>query len=421
MKTLPKKLSTAGLTAATLTLATLALAACGSADEAGPGPGSAAPGPGAAPTAEPGPATPPPACPAGEPFRLVANKIVLDVSIDGGPRQKWFLDTGAPETVADKSIADQVMGKGSVKLTAGGVTKELAPGVMDVRTASRMDVVGVLGQDFFGEVLTLDYPRSRLWIEPELNEPALAACDHVAGKASTVDATYEDFLYVRGTAEGRPGWFLVDTGASMGALTKGVFAELDAKHPRPSLTGYYTPAAIGKFWARLTTVGYLEVGTHKVEHVLTRTTDDKLLPSPKVATAGEPLLGVLPSGFMRHFMVTTDFKKHKLRIDPKKGDSLREPTSVYPLGIGLAENLSGPAIVSAVLPGSAAAAAGIVPGDEIVSADGAALAPMDPFERPFRLVGDKAGQTVDVEVKHEGAVTSHELVAKVLLTPPALP
>lgn len=413
MKTTSTPLSVGAL------LCAAALAACGSSDDAVNARAKPeAPGP--APGVDAGAAAPLAVCPEGEPFRLVTNKIVVDVSIDGGPKQKWFLDTGNPETVADSTIASKVEGK-KVKLTAGGLTKELAPSVMDVRSASRMDVVGVLGQDFFGEVMTVDYPRSRLWIETELDEAALAACDHVAGKPSTVDAKYEDFLFVRGTAEGKPGWFMVDTGASMGVMPKSVFAALDAAHPRPSLGGYYTPAVAGKFWARLTNIGYLEVGAHRVERILTRTTNDKMLPQPAGLTAEEPLLGVLPSGFMRHFMVTTDFKKHKLRLAPGKDDTLREPTSQYPVGLSIAENLSGPVIVSGVLPGSSAAAAGIVEGDTLVSVGGTKMESMDPYERPFRLAAANDGAHVLVEVDHEGTVTTHDLVAHDLLTPPALP
>ncbi len=398
-------------------LSLLLLAGCSSSAEPSPN----APPPGTQPGTEDAPApSAPAACPEGEAFRLVSAKVVVQVSINGGAPKPWVLDTGAPTSVADASIADDVKGK-DVTLSVGGVTRHIGRiAVMDMSEALRMDVAGIIGHDVFGEVLTLDYPRKRFWIAEGLDDAGMRACTHVRGEPTTVDAVYEDYVYVRGSAEGKPGWFLVDSGASFGAMPNGVFAELQAAHPRAAVEGFYTPAAIGTFWAKLTTIARLEVGGARVEDITTRTLDDGMLPAPKALGDG-PLLGVLPSGFLRHFMVTVDFTKQKVRLDAERDAELREPHAAFPVGIGLETKTDAPVHVAQVLAGSAAEEAGIVVGDEVVAIDGKPLASMDPYERPWRLVGPEAGTTVKVTIAHDGAQTTHSLVTRDLLMPPKLP
>lgn len=402
-----------------LVLAPGALAGCSS--SSAPGGGTTAPGP--TPPTEPPAPEPPPAqatCPEGEEIRDFAGKIVVQVSIDGGAPAPWILDTGAPESGMDLAYAKDFRGK-TITLKVGGIEKSLQVKYFDDLKADLGggSFVGIIGQDVFGQVLTVDYPRKRFWIESQMNDAALRACAHVRGTPSTVDLLHEDYIYARGSAEGMPGWFLVDTGASYGATRASVFDALSAAHPRPTLKGFYTPAALGTFWAKVATLGYLETGGFRVEHVFTRTIDDDLLLPPSGA-GGEAYLGVLPSGFLHHFMMTVDFPAKKMRLDPARDGELREPTMLYTVGIGLEENLSGPVLVANVLPGSSAAEAGIAPGDEIVSIDGADAQSLKPYSRPFRLCAGQDGAKVTVVVKHAGAEARHELVARDLLTSPAL-
>ena len=346
---------------------------------------------------------------------------MVDVTLDDdGETQPWVLDTGAFSSFADTSLAARVKDR-EVNVSVGGTEKKIRFDTMDVRAAMRMDVAGVLGQDVFGEVLTIDYPRKRFLIDAKLDadrDADLRACDHVKGAPATVDAIHEYFLHVRGSVEGKQGWFLVDTGASLGATRKSVFAAIDQANPRPSLGGFYTPAAVGKFWARMATVGSMEVGGHEVEHVLTRTIDDKLMTPPK-GIAPEDFLGVLPSLYLQHFMVTADFVAKKLRLDPAKDDSLREPTILYAVGIGLEERLEPPVIVADVLPGSAAAEAGIERGDELLAIDGKSVASLDAYTRAFRLVTPHRNADIEVTVKHAGVESTKVLLARDLLTSPA--
>jgi hypothetical protein len=222
---------------------------------------------------------------------------------------------------------------------------------------------------------------------------------------------------VRGDAEGTPGWFLVDSGASYGATRKGPFAALNAAHPRPVMSGFYTPALVGTFWAEAATIGWLEVSGLRVDHVFTRTIDDDVL-APPTPIGSDTFLGVLPSGYLHHFMVTVDFEKKKLRLDATKDDMLREPTQLYVLGISLEQTPTTPVHVASVLPGSPAAADGIVVGDEIVGVEGMSFASIQPFLWPFKLASATEGAMIHVDVKHGDTTTTHTIVTRDLLTSP---
>ncbi len=388
------------------------LSACSSASS-DPAPGPAAPVEPETPAAE----EPPAACPEGEGFTTQSGKVIVRTEVNGTKRN-WLLDTGAPTTVMDTSLANEIGAK-DLTFTVAGVTKTLKSlYVADLQEAVRIGVAGILGQDVFGDVLTIDYPRRRLWITSEMADRDLRECKHVRGTPVVVDAKNESYVYVRGTAEGLPGWFLVDSGASLNAMPNGVFDALEAAHPRPALEGFYTPAGIGTFWARLTTVAWLEVGGLKVENIVTRTMDDELVPPPK-AIGGERFLGVLPSGWLMHFMMTIDFENEKVRFDAKKEGELRDPNKMYSVGIGLEPKLES-VRVAHVLPKSSAEEAGVKAGDEIVKIGGSATATMDPYARAFRLVSPNDGTKVSITVKREDAEQDFDLVMRDILTPPKL-
>lgn len=195
------------------------------------------------------------------------------------------------------------------------------------------DAVGIIGRDVIGNgVLTVDYPRNRIWLDIPRDEAALVACEHVAPGTAEVDVVDDGFLYVRGKAETTDGYFLVDTGASLGAMPESVFDTLDASVPRPWLGGFYTPAMLGKFWAKLTIVRSLEVGGARVEEIATRTTPDDKPPGTNAIAQKERFLGVLPSGYLSHFMVTFDYPAKRLRLAAKKDDSLSEPRAFFTRG-----------------------------------------------------------------------------------------
>ena len=135
-------------------------------------------------------------------------------------------------------------------------------------------------------VVTIDPMRGRYWLDSARDEAALLACEHVAGDPATVPYLEQDYLFVPGSVETLDGWLLVDSGASLGATPDVHFDALQATAPRPALTGFYTPAAIGTFWARLSTLSSMEVAGRRVDRITTRTLPANLLPAPVTPDGG---------------------------------------------------------------------------------------------------------------------------------------
>ena len=361
----------------------------------------------------------PAVCPDGHPMKRLAGKPVVDVMIgDQGPFA-FVYDTGAPDTGIDPALADKV-GGGPYTVKLGGKQVELDSLITFPvqQYLNSKSVWGVIGANVMRNfAVTLDDARSRFWLDDQRDESALLACTHAKAAPAEVPYVEADYLFVPGKAEHKPGWFLVDTGASLGAMPKSVFAELQAAHPRPALDGFYTPAAVGTFWAQLTAVGALEVAGQKVEHIVTRTIDDAMIPTPKLDA---PFLGVLPTGYLRHFLMTVDYPAGKLRLDGYADLPPREPDSFFALGIGFEQVTSPPIHVTQVLPGSSAADEGIAIGDELVKVGGTDFASLTPYQRPWAMIDQSEHTAVPVTVLRAGKTISVTLETRKLLTDPKL-
>ncbi len=166
------------------------------------------------------------------------------------------------------------------------------------------------------------------------------------------------------------------------------------------------------------TVGDRElVAGHKVEHIVTRTIDDAMIPTPQLDA---PFLGVLPTGYLRHFLMTVDYPAGKLRLDGYADLPPREPDSFFALGIGFEQVTSPPIHVTQVLPGSSAADEGIAVGDELVKVGGADFASLTPYQRPWAMIDQSEHTAVPVTVLRAGKTISVTLETRKLLTDPKL-
>ncbi|MCC6899704.1 MAG: PDZ domain-containing protein [Polyangiaceae bacterium] len=361
----------------------------------------------------------PATCPEGFPMKRLSGKPVIDVMIgDQGPFA-FVYDTGAPDSGIDPALTQKV-GGGPYTLKLGGkqVDVDSLVSFPVQQYLNSKSVWGVIGANVMRNfAVTLDDQRSRFWLDDQRDEDALLACAHAQGKPVAVSYVEADYLFVPGKAENKPGWFLVDTGASLGAMPKGVFSELQAAHPRPALDGFYTPAAVGTFWAQLTAIGALEVAGQKVEHIVTRTIDDAMIPTPKLDA---PFLGVLPTGYLRHFLMTVDYPAGELRLDGYADLPPREPDSFFAVGIGFEQVTSPPIHVTQVLAGSSAADEGIAVGDELVKVSGQSFADLTPYQRPWSLLDQSEHAPIPVTVLRGGKEISVTLETRKTLTDPKL-
>lgn len=348
----------------------------------------------------------------------VSGKPLIDVMFgDKGP-YKFVYDTGAPSSGMDTKLYDEV-GAGPYALEIAGQHIEI-PLIQTVPSAALgiPGVSGIIGGDVMkGFAVSLDFSRKRFWLEPTRDEDALLGCTHVSGEPVEVEWIQASYLFVPGKMDSADGWLLVDSGASLGAVPESVFTQIDTAAPRPALEGFYTPAAIGTFWSKLSTVGKIEVGGLAVEHLSIRTIGDGAIPVS--SSVPGPLLGVLPTDYLKHFLVTVDYPGKILRLDPVTGLDSEEPTRFFTVGIGLESKTELPQHVAQVLAGSAAEEAGILIGDEVTAIQGQSIESISPYQRPFGLVSPQAGATIGVTVLRNGVEESFELEARDLLVSPA--
>ena len=367
--------------------------------------------------AEPGPdAAAAASCPAGTPLGELAAKPLVPVTI-GATTYNFIYDTGAPATYIDDAVKAQI-GAGPYTLTIAGrtLTASTLPSMDIARSIGVTGASGIIGTDLLGtSVVTIDRQRMRFWIDATLDEASLLACAH-AGSPVVAEASVRDYLYMRGQLEDLAGWFLVDTGATLGGVPAATFDMLQQHRARPAIGGFYTPAAIGTFWGKLATVGTMQVGALAVAHLAVRTIPDGVLPLPP-ANDGAPFLGLLPNGFLRHALVTVDYPGHRIRFAPYTSDPLREPTFAYAVGISLAEQTTTPTPIAAVLPGSAAASRGVTTGDRVVAVGNTDLGSIPLAQREWALLAP-APTTIDVVVSGTAGTRTVSLPATDLLAAP---
>src|SRR5262249_9280923 len=135
-------------------------------------------------------------------------------------------DTGAPSSVFATSVQAS-LGPPPYTVTMAGKSLKVVLSFDPNLALNIPGVVGIVGSNFaYKFAVSVDYPRSRLWLDDVRDEAALLACPHVEGSPAFVDFTVSSYLYVQGHLEGTAGWFLVDTGATFGAVPNTMFDQL---------------------------------------------------------------------------------------------------------------------------------------------------------------------------------------------------
>ncbi len=368
------------------------------------------------------PVTPTGVCPEGVAFQELSGKAALQVTINGKGPYTFILDTGAPTSGIDDTIASEVgaapfeMNFAESKVTLSKLAAS------DIKAALRLDkVVGILGRDTWGQyALTLDYPRNRVWLREKHDEQELAACSHLRQKPSRAPYVLSSYFYVKGRMEDVDGWFLVDSGASLGATLETVFATLQQRRPRTALQGFYTPAAIGTFWAQLAAVASYEVAGQRVTGLYTRTVPNSVLDTlPRsLRSNGDIMLGVLPSGYLKQFAITLDTATSEMRFDAAKESTLTESRHWDAYGFGFEATLEG-ARIAQIVPGSSAEQNGLKVGDEVVEIEGQAVSKIDGYSRAWYLVTTTKTAPLTLTYKRAEKQTTVTLSASDLLSPPA--
>jgi hypothetical protein len=356
------------------------------------------------------------------PFRLLNNHIYVEASINGSLPLPFVFDTGATDDI-QTSVASQLAIPVEGALPGGGFGDKLEDvgfarvKTVDIGGLTLPDQVfstenspqwvavegapssGLLGYEFAKRaVLTIDYAkRTMTFTKAEAFQPPRGA--------AAIPFTFDGHVpMLAGALDGFDGEFELDTG-SRGALTvMRPFAEahgLVAKYraTRLATTGY---GVGGPSKALLARAGRLTIGPVSIETPVTEISTDKggVAQSARIA-------GNIGGDLLKRFTVTLDYAHRTLWLQPNALAARPEVFDRSGLWIARAPDLG--IEVADVATQSPAAAAGLTPGDEIVSVNGKPAEGVALYDLRERFKG-AVGERFVLRVRSKGAERTVTLV-----------
>ena len=309
------------------------------------------------------------------PARLAGNLLWVEASWEGAGPFRFLVDTGSSVTLVTPALAQRFPGRvrpagpnlrlrvrgaegGAIDLPraslrrlelGGAAFEEVEVLLYDCAPLSAhlgLPVDGVLGFPLFRELLlTLDYPGSRLILRPR----TLSAL--IPGQPVPADAALRTPLVTVGLGE-RSLLVLVDSGSAAGFSLNP--AGISPRYAVPPRDGALLGTLAGERPQRVARLAEpLRLG-------------GQVIPEPVVDLTDE--LSALGGALLRQFVVTFDPARDRVFFHrPGEGAPVR--MEVRSSGLSFTRT---PAYwrVAAVIPGSPAAAAGIVPGELVVRVNG---------------------------------------------------
>jgi hypothetical protein len=326
--------------------------------------------------------------PARVPMRYGERHVWLKASIDGGPAEDFIVDTGASVSLLDSAWAEahgiksegkmQAMGAGasgdvgfarisSIKVAGeDGVGVEIVGQKLAVLALNRFvapffwrDAAGVLGYDFISRfVVEIDYDNGAL----TLYDPKTFT---YAGKGTGVPITMSGGIpVVRAKLDGQyEGAFRVDVGSGSTVDLHSPFVKKNGLREKlPKSVQILNGGFGGTFMSRLTRMKKMEIGPFAWTGPLVI-----LSGAETGGLASEDYAGNIGNQVLDRFKCTLDYEHRTIYLEP--GKQFTKPDRFTRAGVQLAR--FGDTIrAMQVLAGSAAAAAGIQEGDEVVTLDG---------------------------------------------------
>ncbi|MBA3833003.1 MAG: aspartyl protease family protein [Chthoniobacterales bacterium] len=363
------------------------------------------------------------------PFSLVDNRVFLRVRVNGQGPLEFVLDTGAGDGSSVSMTTFRRLGlpnEGSDYVTGAGAAKaqvvkshanslrvgttELGPvPLMAIPLQDMINAIGfekfdgILGDALFNRfVVTIDFNRNRINLDdPEAYRPPAGAIIVPITSYNHLVPMYD------GAVDGIPGKFLIDLG-DRSSLT--LFRPFWSAHGL-NKTGVLAMTGIGiggPIRGVVTRVGALTLGTVQVTQPVTRL----VLQKPS-AIDDHVIAGSVGTGILKRFQVTFDYRHGRMILMP--GASAGRPDLYDRAGIWLGR--AGHELkVLDVTPGGPAEAAGIKPGDVVVSVDGTAAADVNLPALRDRLTMLSVG-SVALGVDEAGHRSVRRLVLRDLIPP----
>lgn len=326
--------------------------------------------------------------PARVPMRYGERHVWVKASIDGGPAEDFIVDTGASVSLLDSAWAAahgvkaegkmQAMGAGasgdvgfarlsSIKVAGeDGDGVEIAGQKIAVLALNRFvapffwrDAAGVLGYDFISRfVMEIDYDNGAL----TLYDPKTFKYE---GKGTGVPITMSGGIpVVKAKLDGQyEGEFRVDVGSGSTVDLHGPFVKKNGLREKlPKTVEILNGGFGGTFTSHLGRMKTMEIGPFAWSDPLVI-----LSGAQTGGLASEDYAGNIGNEILDRFKCTLDYEHRTIYLEP--GKQFTKPDRFTRAGVQLAR--FGDTIrAMQVLPGSAAAAAGIKEGDEVVALDG---------------------------------------------------
>jgi len=328
----------------------------------------------------------------------------VEVMINGRGPYLFAIETGGPYSIVlDAKVATALQLKppsGGADLVRSIESLQIGPLSLHNVAAFVRDGTGLVGVDgmlglaMFKEVLlTVDYPRRQVRLERD-SLPATNGRDVIplirAGTGGMLIGVQSDFA-------GKPVQLVIDT---QGGTT--IMCNPDAAEEFP-----FVAAAVGSGQASIGGAGGPGVTVTSARLKGDARFGGVTLQRPIVNVVPIPLECIIGTELLANFSTTLDQRTMRVRF---VGNPVVPPTpSQYTVGVSVTPDSSGAFRVRVVRSGSAADAAGIHVGDEVIEVDGkpAGLETAGPSMlrmlaatgRSIRFKIRRDGRTVDIDVK----------------------
>ena len=333
---------------------------------------------------------------------IISNKPFVSVRINNSRPLNFVLDAGSPWTFIDTRLASELgLTQLPDSVLVGGFAPALGPrvcvhvlgvtlddmrlGAVELDHISAVEGVrvdGLVGKELFEKfVVLIDYPGSRARAYP-------ASYDY-HGKGEVLPLKIQDLAFcnvqlLAPDGHYAPGTFIFDTGVRLAvALNRPYVERYGWLHGTPVVRGLTVGVGMGgETRGDLFVLPDVMVGNLHVPDVVAVASLDSVVLDPNSNEAG-----ILGGDFMRRFRVWIDYPHRRAILEP-----------TYELGHRFDYDRSGMFLlaegdgyrtlrVRRVAPGSPADAAGVMPGDRLVSINGRLIGRLG-LEATRRLLRD---------------------------------
>ncbi|WP_158628830.1 aspartyl protease family protein [Dyella choica] len=358
------------------------------------------------------------------PFTPYGGLIMVDVSINGEKPLPFLLDTGglnlltpaaahklgidgaghlAVQGVGEATQSMQVAQVKSYRLGRVELDEQrflivaLPPLLTD--RGEREPIAGLIGYELLRRFVTrIDYDHHTLGFT------AIQAFQAVPEQASLPLVFNERTPQLKAKVDGVPGVFSLDSGDSGGLTVFEPFAKAHGIGKRGPVIASQARGAGGKIGLSEAYVDSLALGPFVISHPLT-----SFAAPAKGVFASSVLAGNIGYDVLSRFVLTFDYEHRRLYLE--QGQRFASSPRHGYSGMGLDRMSHEALVVSSLVPGSPAAAAGLRTGDQVTALNGEPASRID-LDQLRRIAEQPAGSRLVLSVIRGHATRTYTLVLR---------